>query len=132
MRIMLDTNVLISAIVLNSSKLNEMIEYIVTKHKLVLSSYVIDELKTVTARKFQVKSSFLDEFLVSFPYELVYTPEVMDDSLFEIRDPADYPVLYTAIIDNIDILITGDQDLTTVEIEKPEILTPSAFIKNYL
>lgn len=35
--------------------------------------------------------------------ELVYTPHHMSGGLFEIRDRNDYPVLYTAIIENADI-----------------------------
>jgi hypothetical protein len=37
--------------------------------------------------------------------ELVYTPHHMSGGLFEIRDRNDYPVLYTAIIENADIFI---------------------------
>lgn len=40
-------------------------------------------------------------------FEYVYTPDEIEKELFEIRDVKDYPVLYTAIIENIDILITG-------------------------
>lgn len=56
----------------------------------------------------------------------------MKGGLFEIRDPNDYPVLYTAVIENIDILITGDKDFTSLIIEKPQILTPSDFISKYM
>ena len=55
MRVMLDTNVLISAIVLKSTTLNQMLEMIINEHKLVLSSYVIEELKQVVSRKFEGK-----------------------------------------------------------------------------
>ncbi len=75
MRVMLDTNVLISAIVLNSTTLNQMLEKIVNEHKLVLSSYIIEELKQVVSRKFQGKLEALDEFLTALPYEFVYTPD---------------------------------------------------------
>ncbi len=131
MRVMLDTNVLISAIVLKSKLMNEMLESIINNYKLVLSSYVIDELKQVIARKFKGKSDNLDEFLTALPYEFVYTPDVIDKELFEIRDEMDYPILYTAIIEGVDILITGDKDFAEVEVEKPEILSPAEFIANY-
>ena len=36
--------------------------------------------------------------------------EINEDRLFEIRDENDYLILYTAIIENIDVLITGDKD----------------------
>lgn len=65
-------------------------------------------------------------------FELVYTPKKPEPGLFEIRDANDYPVLYTAIIENVDILITGDKDFSDIEIEKPEILTPSDYIEKYM
>jgi putative PIN family toxin of toxin-antitoxin system len=132
MRIMLDTNVLISAFVFKSKIMNEVIETILTEHKLVLSSFVLDELKRVVSIKFQGKSVALDEFLTALPYELVYTPEIMNRNLFEIRDEMDYPVLYTAIIEDVDILVTGDKDFSDVEIEKPDILTPGQFAEEYI
>jgi predicted nucleic acid-binding protein len=42
----------------------------------------------------------------------------MTKDLFEIRDMMDYPVLYTAIIEDVDVLVTGDKDFADVEVEK--------------
>lgn len=55
MRIMLDTNVLISALLFPGVKMDAMMNYIFTHHQLVLSSYVVDELKRVVKRKFPGK-----------------------------------------------------------------------------
>ena len=52
-------------------------------------------------------------------------------SFFEIRDDKDYMVLHTAIVADVDILITGDKDFTDVEIERPEILIPKEFLEKY-
>lgn len=132
MRIMLDTNVLISALLFPGVKMNAMMETLYTKHDLVLSSYVVDELKDVVNRKFPQKKASIDKLLFLMSYEYVYTPSEMDDSLFEIRDIKDYPVLYTAIVEDIDILITGDKDFSDIDIEKPEIMTPAEFMEEYL
>lgn len=56
----------------------------------------------------------------------------MPGNLFDIRDINDYPVLYTAIIENIDIFITGDKDFLDVEIEMPEIMTPGEFLERII
>lgn len=64
-------------------------------------------------------------------YEYVYTPDKFDETLFEIRDTKDYPVLYTAILEDVDLLITGDRDFEDVKTEKPEILTPAEFVEKY-
>ena len=52
---MLDTNVLISALLFPGVKMDAMMNSIFTQHQLVLSSYVVDELKSVVRRKFPKK-----------------------------------------------------------------------------
>ncbi len=56
----------------------------------------------------------------------------MQGNLFEIRDKNDYPVLYTAIVENIDIFITGDKDFLDINVEMPEIMTPADFIERFI
>lgn len=109
-----------------------MVAFIWEEHQMVLCSFVVDELKAVITRKFPQKIKVIDRLLVQMSYDFVYTPEEMETGLFQIRDTKDYPVLYTAIIEDVDILITGDKDFSDIEIEKPEILTPSEFIEKYL
>lgn len=132
MRIMLDTNVLISALLFPSKKFDSIMEYIFAEHELVLSSYVVDELKRVVRRKFPKKEADIERLLFLMSFEYVYTPDEIDRELFIIRDVKDYPVLYTAIIEDVDILITGDKDFTDIEVEKPEIVTPTEFVERYL
>lgn len=132
MRIMLDTNVLISALLFPGAKMDAMMEYIFTNHQLVLSSYVVDELKSVVRRKFSGKEVAINKLLMMMSFEYVYTPGTIVSGLFDIRDVKDYPVLYTAIIEDVDILVTGDKDFSDIEIEKPEIMSPTQFIERFL
>ena len=129
---MLDTNVLISTILFPNRKFNQMLEVITREHTLVLSSFVVDELIAVAERKFPQKKEAIDLYLTKLSYEYVYTPRRMQGGLFDIRDINDYPVLYTAIAEGVDILITGDKDFADVDIDKPEILTPAQFCDRYL
>ena len=117
---MLDTNILISMLLFPNEQFRKLLDYITRNHKLVLSSFIIDELTAV------------DSFLSDLSYELVYTPRHMPGNLFDIRDINDYPVLYTAIIENIDIFITGDKDFLDVEIEMPEIMMPGEFLEKVI
>ncbi len=132
MRIMVDTNVLVSLLVFSSKKMNQIMECVFMKHQLVLSSYIVEELKNVVRRKFPHKITVIDELLSKMSYEYVYTPDTVNKTLFEIRDVKDYPVLYTAILEDVDILITGDNDFKDVNVEKPEILTPTEFWERYV
>lgn len=128
---MVDTNVLISLLVFSSKKMSQMMECIFMEHQLVLSSYIVEELKDVIRRKFVSKAGVVDTLLAKMNYEYVYTPDIVDETLFKIRDVKDYPVLYTAIMEDVDILVTGDSDFSDVGVEKPEILTPTEFVEKY-
>ena len=132
MRIMIDTNILISAILFRSETLNHLIEKVVEEYTLVLSTYVVDELKEVVERKFPTKLKAVEKFLTVLSYELEYSPKDYEGTpLFEIRDEKDYMVLHTAIIAYVDILITGDKDFKEIQIERPEIMTPREFLEKY-
>jgi len=128
---MLDANVLVSAIIFPNDRMDSLIYKTVLDHQLVLSSYIIDELFDVTKRKFPQKIKDVDLFLTRLPYELVYTPREQNPALFNIRDIDDYPVLYSAIIEDVDLFITGDNDFDNIDIEKPDIITPSEFLERY-
>ena len=101
------------------------------EHQLVLSSYIVEELKDVVKRKFPTKSGAVDILLAKMNYEYVYTPDMLEETLFEIRDVKDYPILYTAILEDVDVLVSGDNDFCDVDVEKPEILTPAKFVEKY-
>ena len=131
MRVMIDTNVLVSALMFPGQTIDKMMQKVTSEHSLVLSSYVIDELKDVTQRKFPDKVEVVDTLLSQLPYELVQTPDQPKPGLFTIRDSKDYPVLYSAVSEKVDVFITGDDDFNEVDVEKPEILTPADFVSKY-
>ena len=81
MRVMLDTNVLISAILFPGRRLDEMMRCIFEEHHLVLSSFVLDELFDVIERKFPGKRKAVDDLLAVMSYELVYTPRELEPGL---------------------------------------------------
>jgi len=131
MRVMLDTNVLISAIIFPNERMNSLVYKATLEHQLVLSSYIIDELLEVIKRKFPAKAKDVDLFLARLPYELVYSPRELSHDFFNNRDGGDYPILYSAITEDVDLFVTGDDDFADVEIEKPEIISPSGFLEKY-
>ena len=132
MRVMLDTNILISSFIFKSKKINELINELSKNHEIVICSYTINELKDLFESKFNVSIEALDEFLKNFAYDLVYSPINVETKLFEIRDDDDYIILHTAIIENVDIFITGDKDFMDVKIERPEIMTTNTFLEKYV
>ena len=132
MRVMLDTNILVSAFVFRSGKIYSVINHIISHNELVLSSYVVDELRDVITRKFPKQLCELDVFLTSLSFTLVHTPRKLPPNMPKIRDIFDAPILYTAIIDDIDVLITGDKDFHDVDVKKPAIMTITGFENEYV
>ena len=130
---MIDTNLLISAILFPSGKLARDIFDAADKFSLVISSQILDELRAVVKRKFPDKANETEALLRRLSYEIAYTPENIDPDIFpKIRDPKDYPILASAILANVDVFISGDSDFNEVVIEWPMIFRPSEFAKKYL
>ena len=132
MKVMLDTNIFISMIFFPSAQTRELAKKLTDNHQIVVCDYVIEELRLVTDRKFPAKRRFLDRFFMELPFELVYTPKALNLSGFpEMRDTKDSPILATAIMEGIDVLVTGDKDFLVLDVEIPEIVTMAEFLKQY-
>jgi predicted nucleic acid-binding protein len=132
MEAMLDTNVLFSAIFFQSERMDGLFRELSKNHGIVLCSYSLEELNRIARRKFPQKLSAVEIFLQKLPYRLVHTPSVdLIEDDFNLRDPADYPILLSAILAGVDILITGDRDFGDVALERPEIMSPARFMELY-
>jgi len=129
---MLDTNIFISMIFFPSAQTRELAKKLTDTHQIVVCDYVIEELRLVTDRKFPAKRRFLDRFFMELPFELVYTPKALNLSGFpEMRDTKDSPILATAIMEGIDVFVTGDKDFLVLDVEMPEIVTMAEFLRQY-
>jgi predicted nucleic acid-binding protein len=128
---MVDANIIFSAIHRPNNRFDRLLDFIVREHTLVIASYTIPEVYDAISRKYRDKITFVSDFFTNTRYELFQTPADIPPGLFHIRDPKDYPVLYSAIVAGVDIFITGDKDFAAVDIDKPQILTPAQFLDTY-
>ncbi len=132
MRVMLDTNIFVSMIFFPSRQTREFAKRLTENHEIVVCDYVIEELRLVASRKFPAKRKFIDMFFLELPFELVYTPKMLDLNGFpEMRDMKDSPILATAILENVDVFVSGDKDFLVLDVEAPEILTITEFLDRY-
>ena len=128
MRILVDTNIIISAALFPNGKVSLVLSHLFETHTVVVASYSIEECKQVFLRKFPDKLTALDSFLAGIDYELFETPKKIDKNKFPfIRDIYDLPILASAIISDVDILITGDKDFDNIKLNKPLIFTPNEY-----
>ncbi len=132
MKIMLDTNILVSAIFFPSAQTSAFVKTVAAGHHIVLCDYVIDELRLVVERKFPAKKEALEQFFVELPFSLVHTPQIIPVGKYpSVRDGKDTPILATAILEDVDLFITGDKDFLVLETETPKIMTMKDFLERY-
>lgn len=120
MKVMLDTNVLISGMVFHGPERRLLDTILKNDHVLVLCEQAEREAETVLLRKFSVSERFLQNFLRLFRVERVSLPSLAEIERVRglIRDPKDAPILAAAIIARPDLFVTGDKDSHTPEIKK--------------
>ena len=129
MRIMLDTNILISAGLFPNDTVNRLIEYIVIKHELVLSNLIVDELVKVSGYEKFDRELDMWKFLQKLTFTEFKTPAIEKIDGVSIRDEDDYPILFSAIRANVDVFITGDKDFIECGVTSPMIMTMAEFDK---
>ena len=99
MKVMLDTNILISAGLFAGKRTSNITINIADEYHLVLSSRIIDELWEVIARKFPDKKPAVEKFLERLNYEVAEAPAEIDEDIYpKVRDKKDYPILASAVI----------------------------------
>lgn len=130
-RILIDTNVLISAILGHGTPYRAYVKAVTYPHTAILCDQNVSELKRIFARKFPQKLPDMEHFL-QLAYEtieLVAVPEQMIPAEQQIRDAADRPILRAAYAAKVDVLLTGDKDFLASGLTTPRILTPAEFLR---
>ncbi len=126
MRVLLDTNVLVSAFA-TRGLCADLFRSVIAEHDLVVGEVVLDELRRVLTTRFHVPTDKMRELeLYLRSYEVIAKPRQQDP--IRVRDEADRWVLATAHQANVDVLITGDADLLAVAKQaRVRIVTPREF-----
>ncbi|UTC78960.1 putative toxin-antitoxin system toxin component, PIN family [Treponema sp. OMZ 799] len=128
MRVFVDTNIVISAILFPNGKTARVFSHLLSKHTVIISSYTREECEEVFEKKFPLKKELLSVFFDGISYEEFKSSEKIDEDHYpKIRDIKDLPILVSAILSDSDILITGDKDFEDLKIDKPLIFTPTKY-----
>jgi putative PIN family toxin of toxin-antitoxin system len=125
MKIMIDSNVIISAVYNPNSKPARVVRSVCENHELLLCDRIVAECYDVVERKFPQHIPVLDKLLTSLGYSLVVAPR---GGYAPIADPKDAPILNAAVLENADIIISGDNHFLILGLERPKILTPAQYL----
>lgn len=132
MRVLIDTNVLISAALsATGTPFQAYIKAASYPNRGLICEQNVDEMKRIFYKKFPNRLAALDKFLsvALMTLELVLIPTDESDFEKQIRDVKDRPILRAAIDAKADILLTGDKDFLESGVITPKIMTPSEFLE---
>ncbi|MDE7313014.1 MAG: putative toxin-antitoxin system toxin component, PIN family [Eubacterium sp.] len=122
MRVMLDTNILISALVFGGKAELLLTELFLSECEVYVSEYVTGEFAEKIALKWPQKAEQLMDIYTKLPVIFCKSTDNMQGSL---RDNKDLPVLSDALYHNADVILTGDKDFLEAEIDHPMIFSIS-------
>ncbi len=126
MRILVDTNVLFSALLFPKSKPAQALLYIADNQEMVLCDRNIAEIREILKRKAPKLLPDAEVLLAEMSYELI---PAIDHAEKLIRDAKDQPILNAAIVSDVDIILTGDKDFLSLDMEHPKCMTVSQFLE---
>ena len=126
MRVFLDTNVLASAAA-TRGLCSDVLREVFASHELVISEYLIKELKQVLADKFNLPRDIREDYIWLLHQDTIVAEE-FDPPSIQLKDKSDIPILGAALQAKADVLVTGDLELQNLEkIGKLLILSPRGF-----
>lgn len=128
MRIMLDTNVLISAFVFGGKTGRLLMQLLDSEHELYISEYVDQEFKDKMQMKWPDKAEKIYQLYHTMSFNFCKSTK---ERLGKLRDAKDIPVLSDAIVETIDLILTGDKDFLEADLENPLVFSP-AMLYEYL
>jgi putative PIN family toxin of toxin-antitoxin system len=139
MRLVLDTNVLVSGLLFPGGPPSRLVKaWRAGEFELVVSDFLIDELTLIwahLAQRLKASPNDLADFLdtIALRAELLRIDAVMvtQASTAGLRDPNDLPVLALLIGSGADYLVSGDKDLLSLADAYP-ILTPADFVNRFM
>ena len=127
MRVLLDTNVIVSA-VMTRGLCADVFRAVLAEHELVTCSKVLQEVRRILRTKFSVSEQLISEYLELITQDAVVAKAARDLPDFGIKDKDDVEILAAAIAASAQVLVTGDSELQGIgRIRKVRILSPRAF-----
>lgn len=128
MRLLLDTNVLVAALIAHGT-CSDVLEHCVRHHVVISSQPLLDELRDVLTRKFRQRAADVRATVRLFEATFtIVTPVPLESPAC--RDADDDVVLATARAGECAAILTGDQDLLILDpFQGIRLLRPSAFWK---
>lgn len=132
MRVLIDTNVLISAALdAGSASFQAYAKASSPPNQGLVCGQNVEEMLRVFKTKFPHRVGTLARFLFGTraALELVPVPSERNAAEELLRDASDRPILRAAMAANADVILTGDRDFLESGLPNPLIMTPAQFLQ---
>ncbi|MGA8572431.1 MAG: putative toxin-antitoxin system toxin component, PIN family [Desulfobaccales bacterium] len=126
MRVVLDTNVIVSAVT-TRGLCADVFRAVLAAHELVTCPKVLQEVRRILSMKFEVPEQLIAEYLELIGQDAIVADlENLPD--LPIQDQDDAEIVAAAIGARAEVLVTGDHELQGLQnIGKVRIISPRAF-----
>jgi putative PIN family toxin of toxin-antitoxin system len=126
MRVLLDTNVIVSAVT-TRGLCADVFRAVLAEHELVTCPQVLYEVRHILGTKFSVPENLIAEYL-----ELIVQDAAVAESMgavtIPIKDKDDVKIVAAALDAGVHVLVTGDQEVQAIKrIGRMTIMSPRAF-----
>ena len=131
MKVMIDTNIIISAALFPNGRAAQAFEKaLCPPYQPLICDYIVDELHRKFRTKFPDRVTELEAFLFNALLYIRVVPTPMGETRMEnaIRDPKDRPILRAALDAHADLLLTGDKDFLESAVVNPKIVSVADFL----
>jgi putative PIN family toxin of toxin-antitoxin system len=126
MRVLLDTNVLVSAVT-TRGLCADIFRAVLADHELVTCTNVLQEITRILHTKFSVPDSLISEYLELIRQDAILA-EAKEAPDVQIKDVDDIEIIGAAIAGKADVMVTGDRELQEIRsLKKLRIVSPRAF-----
>jgi putative PIN family toxin of toxin-antitoxin system len=129
MKVMIDTNVFMSALMFPASVPAQAMMAAASQHELILCEYIINELFEKVSEKRPDLMPALKVLLDTLAYKTAFPSGKTVEGL---SDPDDVPILDAALSGDVDVLVSGDRHFLSLDLAQPKTMSPAEFIATQL
>ncbi|MBR0128515.1 MAG: putative toxin-antitoxin system toxin component, PIN family [Neisseriaceae bacterium] len=130
--VLIDTNILFSALIFENSLPYKVLKHILHNNNAAFCEPVIREIFTIIQRKAPKYQPYIEDFFKNEQYIFLSSKKHNHAVKTPIRDIKDQAILNIAINANVDIILTGDKDFLSLNIDKPKIMTARDYFEKFM
>ncbi len=126
MRVLLDTNVIVSAVT-TRGLCADVFRAVLAEHELVICPQVLHEVRYILGKKFSVPETLISEYLELIDQDAIVS-EPNDSATIPLKDKDDAKIVSAAKSAGVQVLVTGDREIQDIKrLGQMTIMSPREF-----